>query len=127
VPIDVPVNVCGDGIDVIGVGDVVTGDDCDNNGGGHHHTVTPPRHHAGPPKAGHGTPGERGRSAAPGVRSGGGPVVAAGPAARTTGASTPAPQLAQTGSDLPMGAVLPIGAGALLAGAVLYRKARAAA
>jgi hypothetical protein len=36
-------------------------------------------------------------------------------------------QLARTGSDLPIGLVLPVGAGALLAGAVLYRKARASA
>ncbi|MFF4348269.1 chaplin family protein [Streptomyces sp. NPDC001530] len=38
-----------------------------------------------------------------------------------------AAQLAHTGSDLPIGSVLPVGAGALLAGAVLYRKARASA
>jgi hypothetical protein len=35
-------------------------------------------------------------------------------------------QLAHTGSDIPLGIVLPTGAGALLAGAVLYRRARAA-
>ncbi len=34
-------------------------------------------------------------------------------------------QLAQTGSEVPLGLVLPVGAGALLMGAVLYRKARA--
>jgi threonine dehydratase len=34
-------------------------------------------------------------------------------------------ELAHTGSDVPIGLVLPVGAGALLAGAVLYRKARA--
>jgi hypothetical protein len=34
-------------------------------------------------------------------------------------------QLAHTGSELPLGLALPVGAGALLAGAVLYRKARA--
>jgi hypothetical protein len=38
-----------------------------------------------------------------------------------------AAQLARTGSDLPLGLVLPVGAGTLLAGAVLYRKARASA
>ena len=36
-------------------------------------------------------------------------------------------QLASTGSDLPLGLALPAGAGALLAGAILYRKARASA
>ncbi|NED37047.1 hypothetical protein G3I64_31705 [Streptomyces sp. SID8499] len=34
-------------------------------------------------------------------------------------------QLAHTGSEVPMGLALPVGAGALLAGVVLYRKARA--
>ncbi|MEV7321028.1 hypothetical protein [Streptomyces sp. NPDC093970] len=38
-----------------------------------------------------------------------------------------AAQLAHTGSGLPLGLTLPAGAGALLAGAVLYRKARASA
>ncbi|CAM5606528.1 Chaplin-C [Streptomyces badius] len=46
-------------------------------------------------------------------------LVATGP----TGSA----QLAQTGSDLPMGLALPMGAGALLAGTVLYRKGRASA
>jgi hypothetical protein len=36
-------------------------------------------------------------------------------------------QLAHTGADLPLGTVLPAGAGALLAGALLYRRARASA
>jgi hypothetical protein len=36
-------------------------------------------------------------------------------------------QLARTGSDMPLGIALPAGAGALLAGAVLYRRARASA
>lgn len=36
-------------------------------------------------------------------------------------------QLAHTGGDLPLGLVLPVGAGALLAGTVLYRRARASA
>jgi hypothetical protein len=49
------------------------------------------------------------------------------PGARALGQSGGAAQLAHTGSDLPMGLTLPLGAGALLAGAVLYRKARAAA
>jgi len=34
-------------------------------------------------------------------------------------------QLAHTGSDLPLGLLMPAGAGALLGGALLYRKARA--
>ncbi|MFD9400619.1 hypothetical protein ACFWA4_17620 [Streptomyces sp. NPDC060011] len=37
-----------------------------------------------------------------------------------------AAQLAHTGSELPIGAVVPAGAAALLAGAVLFRRARSA-
>jgi hypothetical protein len=40
-------------------------------------------------------------------------------------AQTSSAQLAETGSELPLGLALPAGAGMLLAGAVLYRKARA--
>jgi hypothetical protein len=36
-------------------------------------------------------------------------------------------QLAHTGGDLPLGVALPVGAGMLLAGTVLYRKARPSA
>jgi hypothetical protein len=43
------------------------------------------------------------------------------------GASEGAAQLAHTGNELPLGAVVPTGAAALLAGAVLYRRARSAA
>lgn len=34
VPVDVPVNVCGNSIDVIGIGNAVTGNDCANGGVG---------------------------------------------------------------------------------------------
>jgi hypothetical protein len=47
------------------------------------------------------------------------------PGAQSAVSSQGAPQLAHTGSELPLGLALPVGAGALLAGAVLYRKARA--
>ncbi|MFG2939136.1 hypothetical protein [Streptomyces sp. NPDC048282] len=63
----------------------------------------------------HGTPGPHGSALVDplGSRSVTQPVTAA--------------QLAHTGSDLPLGLVAPAGVGALLAGAVLYRRARAAA
>ncbi|MGW7242015.1 chaplin [Streptomyces sp. NPDC054804] len=117
--------------------------------GGHGHG-TPPGHggHGGHP--GHpgtpgqpGTPGHPGHPGNPGQHTGtppghsGGRTVTTG----THGSGLVAPlgslsvtqpgpataQLAHTGSDLPLGLALPAGAGALLAGAVLYRKARASA
>ncbi len=35
VPVDVPVNVCGNSVAVVGVGNAATGNDCANTGGGH--------------------------------------------------------------------------------------------
>ncbi|MET7570606.1 chaplin [Streptomyces sp. NPDC005492] len=166
VPIDAPVNVCGNSVDVIGIGNPATGNDCANggswNGGGHDHG-TPPgggghhggggghhggHHHGGgghdgtSPGGGHGTtppgtPGTPTHPVTPGhpaspitspIKGGYTPTgsayvnqAGAHSAVQTQGAA----QLAHTGSDLPLGLALPVGAGALLAGAVLYRKAKA--
>ncbi|WP_062647011.1 chaplin [Streptomyces maremycinicus] len=128
-PIDVPVNVCGNSIDVVGILNPSFGNDCANDSGPH----TPPsRGHETPGKPGEhgpGKPGGHGQSSP--SRPGGVPstsdhVTPAGSSAVHRPAAHAA-QLAHTGSELPMGLVLPAGAGALLAGAVLYRKARAAA
>ncbi|MGW0986927.1 chaplin [Streptomyces sp. NPDC002486] len=169
-PVHVPVNVCGNSVDVIGVANPSTGNDC-SNGGAHHGT---------PPGGGHETPGEPGGSGNPGEPGNpgnpgnpgkpgepGNPGNPGNPGPGTpghpgnpgepghpgtpdtppgTGGESPGgsshgnkpggrlvtqpdgdAQLASTGSDLPLGLVLPAGAGALLAGAVLYRKARASA
>ncbi|WP_030676520.1 chaplin [Streptomyces cellulosae] len=147
-PIDAPVNVCGNSVDGIGVGNAATAGDCVNgggSGGGHHatppggdHGTTPP---AGPEQPGNpGTPEHPGRPGDPVEPSRPGVPHTPAPAdGRTPGSSTHtshlgaqsvvqpqgAAQLAQTGSELPLGLALPVGAGALLAGAVLYRKARA--
>ncbi|MEV6762029.1 chaplin [Streptomyces sp. NPDC051105] len=198
VPIDVPVNVCGNSVNVIGIGNTAVGDECANGGssghsggsghsgdchptqppahGGHGHGTppghgghgTPPGHgghggHGGNPpgqpgqpgQPGHpGTPGQPGQPGTPGHpgqpgnpgnpgqhpgtppgHSGGGTVTTGnGPtlvdplgSLSVTQPGPAAAQLAHTGSDLPLGLTLPAGAGALLAGAVLYRKARASA
>ncbi|MFF9120913.1 chaplin family protein [Streptomyces massasporeus] len=179
-PVHVPVNVCGNSVDVIGVGNPSTGNDC-SNGGGHHGT---------PPGGGHETPGQPGNPGQPGdpgtpgnpgdpgtpgnpgdpgtpgnpgdpgtpgnpgdpgtPGNPGNPGEPGGPGTPgtppSTGGETPGgsshgnkpggqfvtqpdgdAQLASTGSDLPLGLALPAGAGALLAGAILYRKARASA
>jgi hypothetical protein len=162
-PVHVPVNVCGNTVDVVGVGNSATGDDCANGGfhGGGHGTPpgggheTPPGTPGGPGTPGHpggpGTPGHPGGPGTPGHP--GGPTQPAHPGAPgtpsapggtgpggfshvnhpgtqgTRSVSSPlgGAQLAHTGSDLPLGVVLPVGAGALLGGAVLYRKSRARA
>ncbi len=134
VPIDAPVNVCGNSVDVIGIGNPTTGNDC-ANGGGSGGTVPPGSGQETPP-GGSGLPGnpvEQGRPGAPNTLSGSGAEAPGGsshanqPAAQSLTQPRAAAQLAATGSDLPMGLALPAGAGALLAGALLYRKARASA
>lgn len=147
VPVDVPVNVCGNSIDVIGIGNAATGNDCANGTGGGHETP-PGGGHETPPGGGHETPPGGGQETPPGgghTTPPGNPGTPSTPPAK--GGETPAAhtshvrpqgdasvtqpggaaQLAHTGSGLPLGAALPLSAGALLAGAVLYRKARAAA
>ncbi|MFF5961718.1 chaplin [Streptomyces luteogriseus] len=159
-PVHVPVNVCGNSVDVIGVGNPSTGNDC-SNGGGHHGTPPGGGHEipgrpgnpgqpgnpgnpgqpgnpgnpGGPGTPGHpGNPGEPGHPGTPGT-----PPSTGGetPGGSSQGGNKPGgqfvtqpdgdAQLASTGSDLPLGLALPAGAGALLAGAILYRKARASA
>lgn len=124
-PIDVPVNVCGNSVDVIGILNPSFGNDCANGGGSDVYTP-PSRGHETPGGSGHHKPSEHGHSSP--SRPGGVPstpnhVTPAG----ASSVHRPAAQLAHTGSELPMGLVLPAGAGALLAGAVLYRKARPSA
>ncbi|WP_230196378.1 chaplin [Streptomyces coriariae] len=130
-PIDVPVNVCGNSIDVVGILNPSFGNDCANDSGTGPHTP-PSRGHETPGKpGGHGPgkPGGHGQSNP--SRPGGVPstsdhVSPAGASAVHRPAAHAA-QLAHTGSELPMGLALPAGVGALLAGAVLYRKARPSA
>ncbi|CAL9408319.1 Chaplin-C [Streptomyces sp. enrichment culture] len=124
-PIHVPVNVCGNSVNVLGVGNATAGNECANGGSGHETPGQPgvPDTPAGPgsperPGDEPGTPGDRTPDDS---REGNEPVAHSVTQPRADA------QLARTGSELPMGLVLPVGAGALLAGAVLYRKARAAA
>ncbi|MEZ3178995.1 chaplin [Streptomyces pimonensis] len=111
VPIHVPVNVCGNDVDILGAGNAAEGGDCANGGSGHDSP---------------GKPGDPGR---PGDEPGAPDRLSADSRQGVHSLTRPRhdAQLAQTGSELPMGLFLPVGAGALLAGAVLYRKARAAA
>ncbi|MDX3309461.1 chaplin family protein [Streptomyces sp. NPDC054884] len=128
VPVDVPVNVCGNSVDVVGILNPSMGNDCANGRG----PQRPPSHgHETPGKPGHHTPGkpsEPGEStpSAPEAPSTPGQVTPVGDSS-VHGPAAQVPQLAHTGSELPMGLAVPVGAGALLAGAVLYRKARPSA
>ncbi|MFE8018446.1 chaplin [Streptomyces antibioticus] len=124
VPIDVPVNACGNSIDVVGILNPAFGNDCANG------DVPRDRHPGKPPVRGHENPGHQ----APGQSSPTVPEAVPAAPQQVTPAHTvsqnrtvAAPQLAETGSELPLGLALPTGAAALLAGALLYRKARPAA
>ncbi|GAB2948066.1 LAXTG-anchored chaplin ChpC [Streptomyces pseudoechinosporeus] len=115
VPVDVPVNVCGNGVNVGGIGNEAAGNDCGNTEGGHE--TTPPGNETPPGDPEQPSADKEQVDAStpnnPDTRAGAQPQGSA--------------QLAATGSELPVGLALPVGAGALLVGAVLYRKARAAA
>ncbi|MFF1378239.1 chaplin family protein [Streptomyces sp. NPDC058308] len=171
-PVDAPVNVCGNSVTIGGLGNTAVGNECANESGS---TVTPPGgekpptgpghpgepghpghpgepgHPGHPGEPGHpGKPGEPGEPGHPGKphtpgRPGGAEdrVIPNHPGTQqltpSEGISRLVPpeaisrlapsegtaQLASTGSELPLGLALPVGAGALLAGTVLYRRARA--
>ncbi|MFJ4281500.1 chaplin family protein [Streptomyces massasporeus] len=132
VPVHVPVNVCGNSVDVVGVGNPSTGNDCSNGGG--HHGTPPGGGHENPGQPGNpgnpGNPGEPGHPGTPpstGGETPGGSSHGNKPGGQFVTQPDGDAQLASTGSDLPLGLALPAGAGALLAGAILYRKARASA
>ncbi|MFJ4921509.1 chaplin family protein [Streptomyces sp. NPDC088725] len=133
VPIDVPVNVCGLGVNVVGLGNPVTGEGCENDAP----AVTPPTEepqHPGPAKPVQpgtpavpgtpSTPATPGKPAAPGGH--GTPSAPNTPGAQTVVEPVGRGELAQTGAGS-LGTVIPVGAGLLLAGSVIYRRTRATA
>ncbi|QEV17219.1 chaplin [Streptomyces alboniger] len=148
-PVDVPVNVCGNSVTVVGLANPTTGNGCANESG----RTTPPGHEKPPTEPGHpgkpeepgkpgkpGKPGDPGKPEHPGKPEGPGKPGTPGkphdpvdhakpnhPGTQTVTQPKGTSQLAETGSSLPIGIALPAGAGVLLAGAVLYRRARAAA
>ncbi|MCH5674147.1 chaplin [Streptomyces gilvus] len=144
VPIDVPVNACGNTVDVVGVGNATTGDDCANGGSGGGQDTPPgggqqtppgtpgspgtPGQPGGPTQPGNpGAPGTPSTPSAPGGTTPGGSSKVNHPGTQTVSSPLGGAQLAHTGSDLPLGVLLPVGAGALLGGTVLYRRSRARA
>ncbi|KUJ67229.1 hypothetical protein ACZ90_29525 [Streptomyces albus subsp. albus] len=113
VPIDIPVNVCGNSVDVIGIGNGAVDNDCENGAEAPsrpHRPTQPPRHKPHAPK-------EHQHSKAPEHHSRVSHRAVQDPQLETE-------QLAHTGAGS-LGVLAPASAGALLAGAVLYRRARA--
>ncbi|WP_328539646.1 chaplin [Streptomyces sp. NBC_00344] len=110
VPVDVPVNACGNSVSVIGLGNATGGNDCVNES-------TPPAvtpHH---PRAPH----------HPAPHAPTTPVVTPNtPVAQAAPEPVNAEQLAETGAG-GLGLVIPASAGLILGGAILYRRSRAAA
>ncbi|MFE7628691.1 chaplin [Streptomyces sp. NPDC057509] len=104
-PIDIPVNACGNSIDVIGLLNPAMGNTCENESTPPVDVPEPPVRHVTPP--------------AP-------PTVPNAPEPQTVPEDTP--QLAHTGAG-GLDLLIPASAGLLLAGAgtVLYRRAKAAA
>ncbi|WP_223773719.1 chaplin family protein [Streptomyces sp. 135] len=158
VPVNAPVNVCGDSVTVGGLGNATSGNGCANDSGpvtppGGEKPPTDPEHPGKPEEPGKpgdpgkpeqpGKPGEPGKPGDPGKpeqpgKPGdpgkpeqpgkpGDPGKPNHPGTQTVTPPEGTSQLAQTGSSLPVGLALPMGAGVLLAGAVLYRRARAGA
>ncbi|MFE0464536.1 chaplin [Kitasatospora sp. NPDC058965] len=125
-PVDVPVNACGDTIDVIGALNPAMGNDCANHG-----PVVAPPPAPTPPGC---SPGENSPTCPPGppvappvVQSGGGTRTAVQPvAAQAPAAQAPQTHLASTGVE-GLGIVAPVGLALLIGGGVLYRRARSAA
>ncbi|MCW5251024.1 MULTISPECIES: chaplin [unclassified Streptomyces] len=108
VPVDVPVNVCGNSVNVVGLLNPALGNNCENGGGHEAPPVEPePEKPVTPSTPGTETP----------------------PAPGTPERPAPGPQgpvnLAETGNGIPLGLSVPLGAGVLLTGVVLYRRARA--
>ncbi|NJP48823.1 DUF320 domain-containing protein [Streptomyces sp. SBST2-5] len=125
-PVHVPVNVCGNTIDVLGAGNTAEGNGCANDSPG---TPGQPGEPGSPEEPER--PGRPDGPSAPGTPStpddtGRSPEGGDQPASRADIQPAAETQLAHTGSDLPVGLALPLGAGALLGGAILYRKARTA-
>ncbi|MEV4974167.1 chaplin [Streptomyces scopuliridis] len=121
VPVDIPVNACGNSVDVIGLLNPAMGNGCANDA-----TAQPPAKPGEPGKPGEpavphepGTPPSE-RAIPPGP---GGPGAPNTPETQTVAQSEGTDVLAETGAGA-LGIVLPAGAGLLLAGTILYRRSR---
>ncbi|MFB7243157.1 hypothetical protein CW362_29405 [Streptomyces populi] len=108
VPVDIPLNLCGNSVNVLGLGNSAYGNECDN----HHSPVTPPPpvRHTPPPTVHEQPPTKT-------------PYT---PPVTVHRQYTPPPTLAETGSE-GLFAASAISAALLVGGALLYRRGRVAA
>ncbi|GGT75990.1 chaplin [Streptomyces lateritius] len=135
-PVHVPVNVCGNSVTGVGALNPTFGNECDNGieptHPGHPGEPGNPGNPENPGNPGHpGTPTDPRTPTGPGggTEHPGGPATPQGPNApdtHTTTESDATEELAETGSA-PLGMIIPAGAALLLAGSVIYRRARQAA
>ncbi|HCA87655.1 MAG TPA: hypothetical protein DEQ61_20610 [Streptomyces sp.] len=125
VPVNAPVNVCGNSVNVVGAGNTAAGNDCSNESGHDHEKPDHPDHPDEPknPEKPHNPdkpdspekPEDKPKPADKAPSSDKDTQLVAQPEATE--------QLAETGSDsLPL--TLPISAGLLIGGALLYRRSR---
>ena len=114
-PIDVPLNLCGNAISIVGLGNSATANECENEAG------QPERPAPHQPPAPHEEPPAEPDSPQPDT-----PVAQEEPAPAEPEAEEPTEggALAETGSELPLAGLVTAGAGLLAGGAVLYRRAR---
>jgi hypothetical protein len=120
VPVDVPVNACGNSVDVVGLLNPAFGNSCENGGSEIGQAYTPPQTVA-PPVQGHQPQAPAKPAPAHHVAQ---PAHHA-MAAHSKPLSTAAPTLAHTGADQ-LGAIGAASAGMLIGGYVLYRRGRVA-
>ncbi|WP_433548405.1 chaplin family protein [Streptomyces sp. CA-294286] len=133
VPVHVPVNACGNSVDVIGLLNPTFGNDCTNQSGpatpDEPQTPDEPKN-PGNPDIPH-TPGDPVSPGQPRDRAipsdPSAPHTPNAPEAQTVAQAESTEALAQTGASDSLGIAVPAGAGLLLAGAILYRRARSAA
>jgi hypothetical protein len=127
VPVHVPVNACGDSVDVIALLNPAFGNTCVNSTSSTGVQAPPVTPGPGTTPGGSVTPSTP--PSVPGTPSGGHQVVPSVPVTRVEAASGSAPaaaRLAYTGVD-GLDVMVPAGLGLLLAGGLLYRRSRRAA
>lgn len=117
-PLDVPVNACGNSVDVVGLLNPVFGNNCAND-----ESTPPPAHVPHHPVQ----PGHPEKPGTPRAHTPPKPAAPHAPVTQTVSAPAGTEQLAHTGSSAPLGLIIPASAGMVLGGIILYRRSRAAA
>lgn len=120
IPIDVPVNVCGLDVNIIGAGNPAYGNDCGNDSPP---VVTPPGKPGKPVEPGTPVRPPADRNVPPAPEGPGAPNT---PDTQIVTQPTGSDELASTGAGS-LGFLLPAAGGLLLAGGLLYRRTRASA